>query len=318
MAETWDERALRLLSIFDGNPKAVGAENGGCLRIPLAGDMWGNKVVEHFEGGEMIGVYPVWAGKVKWGCVDWDNGPGDITHAFNVKNVIDKVTDTRHATWVEASRTKGFHLWWFIESWVPMRTMREALLAACELVDAPTREVNPKQFELTEGQLGNYVRLPLPGFQMGADRGDGYLSRTFYERIFDGVDAMSPSEWLFRCVPGTHTDVEKMAAYYTPPVVVEAKYKPIEGNPVEKLGGLARKMFLEGPLENEDRSSQIYRFGRLLVEGQRHTPDEAESLIVAFDLMYNDPPKYAERADGEKRVKELVQRVFEEGVDNGY
>lgn len=302
--------------IFWGNPTVIGTEEGGCVH--LQDGRWFDHVEAHFDGtGPPIGVYPCCEGLVGWGCVDWDNGAADVEHAFNVKNVITKVTGEGASLWVEASRSKGFHLWWFVTSYVPMATMRKALLAACNLVDAPTREVNPKQFELGEGQVGNYVRLPYPGGYTGLTRPDKFRSRTFYEQRDGGFCHVNWPEFLNEVEMAPPGAVEKMAEYYVPPQVVVGKYKPLAGAPQAKLAGLSHKLFFEGPLDSTDRSSQIYRFARLLVEGQRHAPEEVHELVLEFDERWFDPPKYKGRPDQERRVNELVTRVFEEGVEHG-
>lgn len=302
--------------IFLGNPHAIGTEEGGCVH--LQDGRWSDHVQAHFDGtGPPVGVYPVWEGLVGWGCVDWDNGAADVEHAFNVKNVIAKVTGHPNSLWVEASRSKGFHLWWFINTWVEMDLMRKALLAACNLVDAPTREVNPKQFELGEGQVGNYVRLPYPGGYTGLTREDGFRSRTFYEVRDGGFSHITWPEFLAEVDEAPAQAVVTMASYYVPPQVVVGKYKPLAGAPEAKLAGLSHKLFFEGPLDASDRSSQIYRFARLLVEGQRHTPEEVHELVLEFDERWFDPPKYKGRPDQERRVNELVTRVFGEGVEHG-
>jgi hypothetical protein len=154
--------------LFEGNRTALGAEEGGCLRLPQPW-MWSQFIEAHLTGeGEPVGVYPMvynlteydarW--QVKWGCVDIDVGESESqVHAKNLHLALETFGIRG---WVERSRSKGYHVWVFADSWVSAGTMRSALLAACQIASAPSQEVNPKQVKLKDDQLGNYVRLPYP------------------------------------------------------------------------------------------------------------------------------------------------------------
>jgi len=114
-----------------------------------------------------IGVYPLTRHNTEddaavyvtqWGCVDFDEGEeASLAHAVNLQTVLQQLQVT---SWIERSRSKGYHLWVFFEEPLPARKVREGLIGACNVVDAPTVEVNPKQLVLTGQGLGNGVRLP--------------------------------------------------------------------------------------------------------------------------------------------------------------
>ena len=165
--------------LFEGNRSALGAEEGGCLRLPQPW-MWSQFIEAHLTGeGEPVGVYPMvqmehkgvakpthtewhpeW--QVKWGCVDIDVGESESqVHAKNLHLALETFGIRG---WIERSRSKGYHVWLFADDWVSAGTMRSALLAACQIASAPSQEVNPKQVKLKDDQLGNYVRLPYPGY----------------------------------------------------------------------------------------------------------------------------------------------------------
>ena len=304
------ETSEKFSSLFSGNVLAIGTEEGGCVHIDNSyQDWWQGKILAHLAGYEPVGVYPVMApGVVRWGCVDWDTGPGDWQYAVDTQKVIEVATGA--VTWIEASRSKGFHLWWFLKDLVPMASMRKALLAACQISGAPTREINPKQMELAEGQLGNYVRLPYPGMDQGPLR-DGYHGRTVYLPDKTALTYHEFVEEAWEC-RSTCEQVDLMASYYVEPIRVIPKYTPLQGDVYERLHGLARVMWSDGPLDFDDRSSKIYRFACLVAEAGRHTPEEVCSLVKEFDLKWFDPPKYANRDDGEQRIGELVERAFTE------
>lgn len=180
-----DSLVVEFANLFQGRTDAVGTEAGGCIRLP--GEWAVQRAIDlHLGHGgkDAIGIYPMrlfpmakatgsgefvraedatneaeW--RVHWGCIDFDEGEEiSLVHARNVRTALQQLGLT---SWIERSRSKGFHVWLFADEWVPARTMRRALLAACQLVDAPTKEINPKQEELNDDQLGNYVRLSHPG-----------------------------------------------------------------------------------------------------------------------------------------------------------
>lgn len=161
------------MSLFEGRPDAVGTEEGGALRRPADAMpwWWSAQISKHLDGTAPCGVYPLvpdvapqvtpmWL--VKWGCIDFDEGDTESwTHAWNVHEVLHQLGV---ASWVEKSRSKGYHVWVFLQDWMEARLVREALLGACQVVDAPTKEINPKSVGFDDpATLGNYVRLCYPG-----------------------------------------------------------------------------------------------------------------------------------------------------------
>ena len=125
--------------------------------IEAQGEEYETKIADHLQAEPAIGVYPLFAQddglKVYWGCVDLDEGMQEsYAHAKNIHQVL-KQLDVQ--SWIERSRSKGFHLWVFFTQPMYARDVRTGLLAACDLVEAPTKEVNPKQVELSERGWGN-------------------------------------------------------------------------------------------------------------------------------------------------------------------
>ena len=125
------------------------------------------------KDGEGIGVYPLMESHgpegalegftVWWGCVDWDEGREEsLVHARNVHEVLAQIGIVG---WVERSRSKGFHLWVFFTEPLAARIVRDGLIGACNVVGAPTKEVNPKQISLVGKKIGNGMRLPYPALR---------------------------------------------------------------------------------------------------------------------------------------------------------
>lgn len=124
---------------------------------------------EHLYGDQEIGTYPVLDNcTARWGCIDIDDDNYD--KALEVQ----QVWDFFHVpSWIERSRSKGFHVWTFCEQWTPAAVLREAGLYVAYLAKLPRNiEVNPKQASVLDlpkpkgapawirHGIGNTVRLP--------------------------------------------------------------------------------------------------------------------------------------------------------------
>jgi hypothetical protein len=323
----------RFIELFQGNAAAIGTEEGGCVhhntdnpelewRLGVHGHLTGHNppigvypVVYTPELRKMAGTMPA-AWEVHWGCVDFDEGEEDSwVHASNVYKALAAFDITG---WIERSRSKGYHVWVFARDWVPATTMRFALLGACQLVDAPMREINPKQTTLEPDQLGNYVRLPYPG----------WLSPTLIlqarqaaentlKRVMVTTDCQSywPLRNFVEAAWGKRTDVDRLEALSAHYTWREVPFKPrrdwdptpLEGDMVSRLLGKARVIFQQGPLEGSDRSDTLWKLARYLREDARHSYEEAMILLRDADSRWG---KFHARPDGEVRLKELLDKAW--------
>lgn len=322
----------RFIELFEGNHDAFGLEEGGCAHIHP--DSWELALRTHLTGeAEPIGVYPMvhnvtryyddgyaqrlnWG--VKWGCVDFDQGEEESwVHA---KNVHLALTTFGITGWIERSRSKGFHVWVFAQDWVEAKLMRRALLAACQLVEAPTREINPKQEELKDGQLGNYVRLPYPGHLRSVPAMQDALNAgtvDVIKRVMVFPEDARHSYHLMAYVNDAYanrTDVaalSSIAAHYAPPetqvIYRDWSNSVMQGSAIDRLRGKALVIFQQGPLEGSDRSDTLWKLARYLKEDGRHTVDEALELLRDADRRWG---KFYDRPDGEQRLTELIQRAW--------
>jgi len=309
--------------LFDGNRMAIGTEEGGCERMAVAED-WVMWTEGHLRGvNPPVGVYPMvlrhkgvakpahtewhpeW--RVKWGCVDFDEG--DKESWVHAKNTYLALTTFGITGWIERSRSKGYHVWVFSDEWVDAPIMRYALLAACQLVDAPTKEINPKQTHLLPDQLGNYVRLPYPG---------GLQQPRPARRVVvpaDGVVAYSLSEFVGRAYKSrTSTEpLRTLAERYVEPerpmVRRDWSTHPSEmrGDAIDRLMGKALVIFEQGPLEGSGRGHTLYKLACYLKEDGRHTVEEAVELVRDADSRWG---KFYARPDGDKRIMELIEKAW--------
>jgi hypothetical protein len=305
------------IELFQGRTDAIGTEEGGCFRPgpPFEGNLyyWKETVERHLKGIVPIGVYPMvpfpvvqldpndappdeltipradiigaeW--RVRWGCIDFDEGDEpSFVYARNVHAVLGEFGIT---AWIERSRSKGYHVWCFADEWVPARTMRRALLAACQIVGAPTKEINPKSEELKEGQLGNYLRCPYPGGLRNAhtlhassrrvmldEQGNFYLLHTFVEQALasrTNASALEQVAALFKPKPRPLNNRK-----------VDDDIQNADVDAIKRLSGLAHTIWKDGPKEGADRSTTLWKLATLLHEDGNHTFPEALELMNDAD-----------------------------------
>ena len=300
--------------LLDGNRSAVGTEEGGCLKT----SNWVGFMEQHLRkgGASAIGVYPLvydpitheWL--VKWGCIDWDEGQLESWHhALNTKKFLARFGVTG---WIERSRSKGYHLWVFAEDWTPAWIMRRGLLMACKLVDAPTREINPK----SEGSddpnfLSNYVRCPYPGalagdFYGSAGRRVALAADGHQLSLEDFVDLASASRGIGQ--------LETLARAWKPPApVVHREVKEVSDEAVAeallRCRGLTELFIQEGPRER-GRSEWLFITGCQLVKDGLHSYDEMVALLTYADAMHGE--KFTHRRDAEQRYAEIIDKGLAE------
>lgn len=145
--------------LFRGRDDCYGAggDHPRCVKEPLTPGVW----ADHLAGRAPIGVYPRNDDDlVHWGCSDLDQGYDAIEGAENIRTSLEALGIT---SWVEQTRSKGYHVWAFLPNdvWVPAVVMRNTFLLAHRIAGEDPREVNPKQ---VTGGLGNYVRVPYPEY----------------------------------------------------------------------------------------------------------------------------------------------------------
>lgn len=155
-----------------GNPDAYALqrEDGSYLpaRFPLTDDM----LERHLWGQFTVGVYTVRPGTSDTKLLVWDFDSDDLNEArWRANKLIGTINDLGVEEWVvEFSGRKGFHVWLFLEDYMPASVVRRAGLGALQAAGLPmSTEVFPKQDKVED--LGNLVKLPL-----GIHRVSGQLS----------------------------------------------------------------------------------------------------------------------------------------------
>ncbi len=275
--------------------------------IPADGKDWISVVDDHLNTGPSIGVYPLFTQNdqhmVYWGCVDWDDPPPlSLTHAKNVWEALRQLGVT---SWVEQSRSKGFHLWVFFKDTMPAVSVREGLIGVCNIVDAPAKEVNPKQVELSERGWGNGVRLPYgflrkPGGYNEVVQPDvTYSKRPVGSFVVQAIANVTPVE-----------DWEAVRAVYSPPDALPAPQQGV-GTREGVLTGLAASIRDGGPRTSPDkphgdRSATLYALACAMVR-QGYSDHTVLREMEAADIDWG--AKYFNRPDGGRQLERTLQNA---------
>ncbi len=293
--------------LFDGNHLAYGGDEGRAVRCNVT--EWQTAIRKHYDGsGPAVGVYPLFDNGegshnaprwlVKWGCVDFDiKSPGHEKYDYETEELantaamnLQKVLRAfQIAGWIERTRSHGRHVWVFADSWVPARTMREALLVATDIAGVSQREVNPKSdgSNLETGQLGNYVRLPCNGERQIIDMKP--------DQFVDSATAMR----------STFDTLQRVADLYQPPLpVIEWETTGLDEYN-GKVPRVVRHVIENGPNDGDRSKGLLYIAHECKKAGL--SPQHALELVMIADDAWG---KYTGRRDREQRLIEIVERAW--------
>lgn len=119
----------------------------------------------HLLGEIEIGTYPVRNdARCRWGCIDIDEP--DEEKGWQYASDLWSVWRYFGVTsWIEVSRSKGYHCWVFAMGWTPSLVVREAGLYVNSISGGVSKEINPKASApwLLKNGLVNTVRTPYSG-----------------------------------------------------------------------------------------------------------------------------------------------------------
>ena len=302
-----DYLAQPYITLFRGRGDVYGHNEGRCVKEQLTNDVF----QKHFSGEAPIGIYPMVPHfeqfYVAWGCVDFDTADADQ----NAVKLHDALMEAGIVSWIEKSRSKGFHVWVFAEQAVLAEDMRNMLVVASHVAETPTTEVNPKQTTLKAGQYGNYVRLPYPNLDD---------QQTDKQRIFHKKDV----EWGSFDNPMVFGDfvesamslrtpketIQRIASMYQPPKQTEPikhdyVYDATLSEAMQILSPLGKVIWRDGPLAGKDRSSTLAKLGHETVRSGLN-PSQTKIVLMTADKRWG---KYHLRHDGELEIDKLVVRV---------
>ncbi len=291
----------QFIQLFRGRGDCFGADEGGCVRQPLTREVFSS----HLMGDRGIGVYPAVPGNPAfcvWGCSDID--VEDLGAARLLQRTL---MAAGVISWVERSRSKGYHVWVFSGAPVPAEAMRNMLLAAHQVADYPAREVNPKQFDVSVTKVGNYVRLPYMG---------GLLSTPERRVILDGDDNPMPLNVFLADATMTMTDPERikfLASHYVAPKPTRPAidFDRLDDEDLEdalrSASPLARVIWKQGPLEGQDRSTALMRLAHVCFRSGI-TPSMCRAIVIDADKRWG---KYHLRGErGLEEINKIVERAY--------
>lgn len=261
---------------------------------------------DHLSGAIEIGTYPVTDhGFAKWGCIDIDEEDlekaRDVSAAWSHYGV---------PSWVERSRSKGYHVWVFGETFLPAWLLRKAgqWINYVSGVEAP--EVNPKNaapWRVANG-LVNTVRTPYSG--LAAPGRMVVLSERGRE--------LSAKDWSNRAV-GERARKEMLL-----PLAERWEKKTLAERSIEDTtyGGSSTRRF--APSAEKQAAAQILAGKRTVASGERDNqfwtmanylrerevpyPEAlviigrvwAEQLVDKYDFSLDDAKRKVDRAYGRR------------------
>lgn len=287
------------VKLFAGRSDCYGAEHGGCVKEPLTKETFRN----HLTDGPYIGVYPavprgIHPSVCLWGCSDID--VEDLDSARLIQRTLDMVGVV---SWVERSRSKGYHVWVFASAPVPAEDMRRMLLVAHQVANYPAREINPKQSNVSASKVGNYVRLPYP---------NSFVNDPIRRVILDDQDQPFLLETWLPLAMKSRTDpakITELAKLYVPPpqqhIVLDFGTTESLDDALRVANPMIRTIWRDGPLPNKDRSSTLMFLAYACQEAGM-TPSMCHVVISDADRRWG---KYTSKGQLEELDK-IVSRAF--------
>lgn len=295
------------ITLFRGRGDVYGHNEGRCVKEQLTNDVF----QKHFSGEAPIGIYPMVPHfeqfYVAWGCVDFDTADADQ----NAVKLHDALMEAGIVSWIEKSRSKGFHVWVFAEQAVLAEDMRNMLIVASHVAQTPTTEVNPKQTTLKAGQYGNYVRLPYPNLDdRQTDKQRIFHKKDVESGSFDNPMVFSDFIESAMSLRTSQETIKRIASMYQPPkqetvVVNDYVYDATLSEAMQILSPLGKVIWRDGPLAGKDRSSTLAKLGHETVRSGLN-PSQTKIVLMTADKRWG---KYHLRHDGELEIDKLVVRV---------
>ena len=289
------------IHLFRGRADAYGAWRGGSVRAPLTPAHF-ERHLTSADPDDWIGVYNVIGNRCSWGCVDIDTDDYGLA-----QNVRCSLHYKGIPAWIEQT-TRGYHVWVFpAEFLVSAKTMRKALTAACQAIDFAPKEVFPKQNQVRSPGLGNYVRLPFNGWRAKGT----HIPRMFVEYM-DTMAVLGDFLDDMHRLRAPTSLLESLADMLPDPQRVDISVDFQAGLEIEddiaRVGGLAYRIWRDGPLMGNDRSTTLVFLARCMAE-RDVPPDTAAKVLASADMRWGK--QFLDR--GESGVA-IMQRI----VDKAY
>lgn len=152
------ETMQRFSSLFRGRADAYGGLKGVCIKKPVDFQTYSR----HLKGEESIGIYPLLDDSTcLWSAVDIDM-KDRITEAESLVVKYQSVLlKSGIPSYIEISKSKGYHLWVFYTEPVQAKEARRLMAETWRnTFGRNIPEIFPKQDKLSGKMYGNYINLP--------------------------------------------------------------------------------------------------------------------------------------------------------------
>lgn len=204
---------------------------------PVHSELTEEEVKKHFDGTLTLGMYNMQKNnKVIWAVIDIDinksvlNNTNDIEKYFaeifvNTKKILNTCVLYGIYPIIENSGNKGVHIWFFFETPVESKIVRNFLnkiLQESQIDKKWTNyEVFPKQDELKNKELGNLVKLPLGIHKKKIKRGlfvnaDGFAFKNQFDYLMK-IEPVLDADILIKVIEKsnfkyvTNEDIEEIS-----------------------------------------------------------------------------------------------------------
>jgi hypothetical protein len=295
-----DQQVQQFKRLFRGRGDVWGHDEGRCVKEKLTDEHW----ADHLTGRSGIGVYPavpVPDGRVlcAWGCTDID------VEDYGAARLLQSTLGAAGIhSYVERSRSKGYHVWMFVSSPVSATSMRYAQLAAHQVADMKPIEVNPKQTDVTLHKYGNYVRLPYMG---------GLVDKPVRRVILDDDgEPMSLDQFLSTVQVNDPSLIDEVGAMYQPPKQTTVAWNLSDPSTdlaegMRSIAPLGYVIWRDGPLEGRDRSTTLARLAHICAESGM-PPSAATMVVRDADKRWG---KFHTRVDGEEQIDKMIVKAYQ-------
>ncbi|MEM1355032.1 MAG: hypothetical protein AAGH88_09125 [Planctomycetota bacterium] len=145
---------------FSGRTDAYGTYDPATGRVrAVKAKVTRQVLLDHLRGRQPYGVYLLTGDTTRAAAIDFDHD--------DLNPVRECVGQARHyglQGYVERSKRKGYHVWFFFQGLVPAIKARRVLSMLLDDIGQPGVEVFPKQDAIDPGkQMGNFINAPLFG-----------------------------------------------------------------------------------------------------------------------------------------------------------
>ena len=147
-------------SIFTGRTDVYGTYDPGSGKCrQVKGKVDKTVILDHLCGHRPFGLYPLVGGHTKILAIDFDDESLEVA-----VDCVSKFLEYEFETYIEVSKSKGYHVWLFFDEPVLAANARVIAKKVLTDIDKPDAEIFPKQDKLdSNAAYGNFINAPLFG-----------------------------------------------------------------------------------------------------------------------------------------------------------